>query len=189
MARKRLPLNRLSWIDPFGVALCISLTVALYALVVQPLSETQASHGNAQEERTGNREKILALETVIAELKDALRTTQQGLEQSQANLRPMPQMNQRMAELTQLFGDCQLSIDNIQIGEASEGAQRPTVPVSIIGTGAYRQCVVFLHRLRKEFSDFTLTTIVVSGTPTTMDDRDTFHFELAWFSSPGFDSP
>ncbi len=188
MGERRLKYGMVSWIDVFGVVLCIALASVLYLLVIRPLKETRASQENAREELVLNREKAMALEAAMRQLKVALEETHGDMAQTHANLRPMPQMNQRMAELTQLVGDCQLGVDNIQIGKVSYGPQYGTVPVDITGRGPYTQCVMFLQKLRQDFRDFTLSGMEISGTPASTDDVERFRFKLVWFSAPRLES-
>lgn len=184
MGERRLKYGMVSWIDLVGVVLCITLAAVLYLLVIRPLKDMRASQEDAREKLVLHREKAMALEAAVRQLKVALEETQGDMAQSHANLRPMAQMNQRMAELTHLVGDCQLGVDNIQIGKVSYGPQYGTVPVDITGRGPYTQCVVFLQKLRQDFGDFTLSGMEISGTPASTDDVDRFRFKLVWFSAP-----
>jgi Tfp pilus assembly protein PilO len=183
MGRGHQQVSRVSWIDPLGAAFCVLLTVALYLLAVEPVGRTQAARAGVREELTRNHEKIAALKTVAEQLSDSLASTRQATAQSRAYLRPVPRMNQRVAELTQLIADCRLNVDHVQIGEALNRPLFVRVPVTITGKGRYEQCLVFLQRLKRDFPDFTLATIDISGTPAQPDDLDAFSLELAWFAT------
>ena len=70
-------------------------------------------------------------------------------------------INKRIAVLTEFFADCTLHIDDVQTGRICSGLQCDLVPITIVGRGAYPQCVRFLHRLCSTFPDMSVMRIEI----------------------------
>jgi len=98
-------------------------------------------------------------------LQRRLGALQQQISDNPLHLQPASAINKRLGELTDLAAQLGLRMEDVQPGKISTTARFETVSIHLAGTGNYRTCVQFLHRLRTGFPDTSVTSLQLTGNP------------------------
>ena len=74
-------------------------------------------------------------------------------------LLPPARVNDVLARVSTLAAACGVRLDEVRLGELARGDRYATLPVHAVGTGAYRDCVAFLHRLNHDCPDVGVAAV------------------------------
>jgi Tfp pilus assembly protein PilO len=170
-------------IDAAGIVVCIVASLLAYLVGVRQLIEQRSLLAGQREKLAVQREKFSKLEASMLSLRQQSVILQEQLAQSEIELESADQINRRIAELTTLFGDCSLEVDDVQTGKIVTGPKSDLVPISIAGRGGYRQCAAFLHKLCRTFPDISVTRFDLTGNPARPRELGKFHLELLWHAA------
>src|ERR1041384_4921849 len=99
------------------------------------------------------RDHVTTLGSSARQLRTQISNMQNALSKTEVKLQPATSINLRLSEITALAGECGLEAQYVQTGAAAPGAKFGQVPIQFAGSGSYRTCVTFLHRLRNDFPD------------------------------------
>ena len=128
-------------------------------------------------------------------LDNQLVVVKEKLTGSQIKLESSDRINQRIAELTSLFNDSALEVDDVQTGNITVGLKYDLVTINIAGRGGYKQCVVFLDELHQTFADISIAGFELEGPPFLLSQDRTgtkpksanaagkFNFQLFWHTT------
>jgi Tfp pilus assembly protein PilO len=185
-------------IDALAVTLCVILTAVVYFQGVSPLIGKQ-QHLRSQEVDLAKK-RIAASQRAarLSELRRRLARTRQTLDASAVRLKSIDQLNQELAELTQLARECGLAVESVQPGRLIEGQRYGIVPVTLLGKGAYPKCAWFMHALTDQRKDTGIVRFELTGEAADAGARPgavvatapaaapaSFRIELAWYTAPG----
>lgn len=179
------PLKKLAlWqIDAAAIVVCVLVSFVAYLVGIRPLIEQRSLLANQRQKLAIQREESAKLEDTMLGLRQQLVVLREELAQSEIKLESADQINRRIVELTTLFGDCTLEVDDVQTGKIVTGPKSNCVPISIAGRGGYKQCVAFLHKLCRTFPDISVTRFDLTGNPAMPKELGKFHLELLWHAA------
>jgi Tfp pilus assembly protein PilO len=182
---KPAAVQRKNWwtIDAGGIVVCILLSVALYYAGLQPLAAGYDRYLAQQSELEIKQQSATTSNASLQTLQRRLGSLQQQLTDNPLRLQPATAINKRLGELTDLAAQLGLRMEDVQPGKSNSGARFETVTIHLAGTGAYRTCVLFLHRLREKFPDTAVTSFHLSGNPNDTASIANFEFDLQWFTA------
>lgn len=171
-------------IDAIGAFVCLVASLVMYFAVLGPLIKQRSFLANQRDKLDTLRNESSGLGASMQRLSDQLATAEQQLAQGKVRLGSSDRANQRLAELTSLFYDCSLAVDDIQTGRPTAGHSWDLVPIRIAGSGEYAQCVTALGRLRQRFGDMSVARLRLAGDPARSGEPETFSFQLLWHTAP-----
>ena len=181
--------SRLLWIDAAGIGVCVLASVAGYMALVNPFLQTRSAATDLCREMETRHKKVAELESSVAMVKDRLDAAQQQLATGAIQLESAAHINKRIAGVTEFLSRCDLHVDDVQTGRVSSGLQYDLVPITIVGRGAYAQCVKLLQGLCSKYPDMSVMRIELAGSPTERAETEKFRFELFWYAAPGKPAP
>jgi Tfp pilus assembly protein PilO len=171
-------------IDAVGLALCALLTAGAYFAGWQPLQNNRAAE-EAREAALGlAKAQVAALSANSRAVRTQLTNAQAALAKLEIPLQPASSVNQRMAELTALAGECGLDVQYAQTGAVTSNPRIAQLPIQLSGAGTYRTCALFLHRLRERFPDTGIKTFDIAAPPSESSVVSSFNFQLVWYVQP-----
>ena len=181
----RIGKNRaLLQIDAIGAFVCLVASLGMYFAVLGPLIKQRSFLASQRDTLDTLRNESSGLGASMRTLSDQLASAEQQLAQGKVRLGSSDRSNQRLAELTSLFYDCSLAVDDIQAGRTTAGHSWDLVPIRIAGSGEYAQCVTVLGRLRQRFGDMSVARLRLAGDPARSGEPETFTFQLLWHTAP-----
>jgi Tfp pilus assembly protein PilO len=173
-----------SEIDGAGAVALIVLSVLFYFAAMKPLLDrAHAEEAQRQElelRRAKAEQSALALQATterLSELRSAIANNPQKLE-------PVRALNDRLGKIAALATARGLDIGDIRPGAVSVGERYSTVPISLVGTGKFQNCVRYMHDVQQKFGDTTVTAVKLTGTPDESSGTAAFQFELRWYAAP-----
>lgn len=172
-------------IDAAGVAVCLLLTVVVYAMAVQPVLDQKTEVLAQRQKLEQQRQRANELTGTLAKIRRQLVKIERAAAESEVRLKPVGNLNEQLAALTDLADDAGLRVDGVQPGEPTHGRRYETVPIELTGNGSYGACAAFLHRLHRSLPDMGVAGFELSATPRSPEDPAEFRFELTWFAAPG----
>jgi Tfp pilus assembly protein PilO len=171
-------------IDAAGIALCIVASLVAYWVGIRQLIDQRSVLAGQRQKLAAQRQESSDLEASMSKLKRQLAVVQEELARSEIEFESADQINQCIADLTTLFGDCTLEVDDVQTEDVVTCAKCDLVPISIAGRGGYKQCAAFLHNLCRTFPDISVTRFELQGNPATPEQPGTFRLQLFWHTMP-----
>jgi len=166
-----------------GTVICLLASFVIYFAALKPLFEQRFFLDKQHQKLTIQREESLSLGVSMRTLDNQLAVVQEKLVKNEIKLESSDRINQRIAELTSLFNDCALEVDDIQTGKISIGPKFDLVSISIAGRGGYKQCVALLHKLHQTFADISVAKFELAGDPAKTGRPGTFSFQLFWHTA------
>jgi hypothetical protein len=176
--------GRWSRIDAAGIGACAVISLLWYVMTISPLLEQRSRTADLRHEIGDQRQKAEQLKDAMASAQQQLETVRRELAAGGVQLDSAAHINRRIAVLTEFFTDCALHIDDVQTGRISRGLQCDLVPITIVGRGAYPQCIRFLRGLSSTFPDMSVMRIEFRGTPAPVTQPEQFRFEMFWYAAP-----
>ena len=181
LAGKKLALWQ---IDAAGIVVCIVAALVAYSVGIRPLIEQRSFLADQRKTLITKRKESSDIEASMLKLNKQLEFVREQLAQGEIKLESADQINRRIAELTALFSDCTLEVDDVQTGNIFTGPKCDLVPISIAARGGYKQCVAFLHNLHRTFADISVAGFELGGNPARPEQPATFRFQLLWHTVP-----
>ena len=171
-------------INAFGAAALVALTAVLGVAPLWMLWQNRQSvAGQAEALEVARRDHAAAMSTLAA-TRSRLVKVQDDLAANAIQLEPASAVNRRLADLSELATRCGLEVDELKPAEPLSGRHSQRVPVHMIARGSYRECVVFLNRLRRQLPDTGAGSMELSGAPTESDWRISLRCVLWWHATP-----
>jgi Tfp pilus assembly protein PilO len=182
-------------IDMAGLLICIAASLVTYFTQLKPLIEQSFFLASQRRDLAVQRQESSKLGASMRTLDNQLVVVKEKLTNSQIKLESSDRINQRVAELTSLFNDSALEVDDVQTGNITVGLKYDLVPINIAGRGGYKQCVVFLDELHQTFADisiagleltrprFLLSQESAGAKPKSAKTGGKFNFQLFWHTT------
>jgi len=177
--------KRLAMIDAAGVAVCLALSAAVYAVAVRPVLDERAARRQQAVELREREQKASELGATLANRRQTLAQTEQQVATRSLKLHPLAQLNRRLADLTQMSDACELSLDQVEPGTQEPGTHYVSVPIRVTGRGTYTSTTQFLARLHERWPDLAVASLDLSGNPRMAQDQPRFTIQLLWYAAPG----
>jgi Tfp pilus assembly protein PilO len=171
-------------LDVAGTGVCLVLSLACYLTTVGPVVRQRSATAALRREMQTQQEKSSKLKTSIGTVKEQLRAVQQDLAATAIQLDAAAHINRRIAGLTRFLSDCELQVDDVQTGRTGGTSRYDLVPITIVGRGAYRQCIKLLQGLCSTFPDMSVMRIELAGNPAQPSEPDKFQIEMFWYAAP-----
>ncbi len=171
-------------LDIVGIGVCLVSSLACYLTTVGPAVRQRSATAALRREMQAQQEKSVKLKTATGTTKECLRAVQQDLAATAIQLDAAAHINRRIAGLTQFLSECGLQIDEVQTGRVGSTSRYDLVPITVVGRGAYRQCVQLLHGLCSTFPDMSVMRIELAGNPAQATEPDKFQIEMFWYAAP-----
>ncbi len=172
-------------IDAVGLGLCVVMSLVSYLTTVRPFVRQRSATAALRQEMRTQQEKASQLEAQVGTVKEQLRAVRQDLAAAAIQLESAAHINRRVASLTEFFAGCAIQVDDVQTGRICAGPRYDLVPITIVGRGAYPQCVKLLHGLCRSFPDMSVMRIELSGNPGQTLEPEKFQLVLFWYAAPG----
>jgi hypothetical protein len=178
--------NRTRWtrIDVIGVGVCAVISLLWYLTTVNPLLAQRLRTADLRRQIRDQQQKTEELKIAMASAHQQLGAVRRDLAASGVELDRAAHINRRIALLTEFFAGCDLHVDDVQTGRICKGLQCDLVPITLVGRGAYDQCVRFLHGLCATFPDMSVMRIEFKGNPSPSAPSEQFRFEMFWYAAP-----
>lgn len=182
-------------IDIACMLICTAASLVTYFTVLKPLIEQRFFLASQRRDLAVQRQESSRLGVSMRTLDNQLVVVKEKLTNSQIKLESSDRINRRIADLTALFNDSALEVDDVQTGNISVGSKYDLVPISIAGRGGYKQCVVFLDKLHQTFADISVAGFELEGPPFLLSRESTgakpksanvagkFNFKLFWHTA------
>lgn len=174
-----------SEVDGAGVVVAIVLSGLFYFMGLKPLLDRQHTEILQDRQLEIQRAKNDQGERSLQTLREHLALVQAEIADSPQKLEPLHALNDRLARITALAAVRGLDIADIRPGAATTSLHYKTVPILLTGSGSYVNCVRYLHQLHEQFTDTTVTSLRMTGTPEDRDTAPSFQFELRWYAAAG----
>ncbi len=166
--------------DSIGVAVFIALTGLAYLLEFEPAMRDRDALRAGATELADKRETSTRLQSTIYSLNNQIQA-RQAAQATELKLQPPTQINDRLSALSTLATDHGLTVEAIEPGEAKGAVRYSTIPIRILGRGKYPQVARFIHALRTELPDTSVTDLAISGAG---DTAPTVTLNLLWYAAP-----
>ena len=178
--------NKHPWLklDAAGIAICLALTLVVYALGIHPLVTRQSELVQRERDLTERRKEANDMAVALTNLRRELAVVEQSLVESPLRLQAVSAVNHRLALITTLASQQKLQLNEIQPGQPTRGTHYDTVPIAIAGTGRYRTIAAFLNLLHTTFPDTGISAFNITGSRAQPDAPATFRFTLSWYAAP-----
>ncbi|MBC8108138.1 MAG: type 4a pilus biogenesis protein PilO [Anaerolineae bacterium] len=171
-------------IDIAGIVICLVLSGAAYLVGARPLMASRDERAERDVAFAATVEQANSLSASTRALRTQLSTAQTALARIEIPLQPSTSINQRIAELTALGGECYLEMQSIQPGAITNSERFAQIPIQVTGTGTYRTCADFLQRLRKQCPDTAVCAFELSVPPGDSSMAVSFNIQLMWYVQP-----
>jgi Tfp pilus assembly protein PilO len=171
-------------IDAAGIMVCVATSLVAYFAALQPLVRQRALLANQRQELATQSGQSSKLKESMLTLKNHLAAVREELAQSKIKLESADRINGRVADVMGFLNDYKLRVDDVQIGKTLADLRCELVPISITGSGGYKQCAAFLHQLHQTFPDISVARFELNGSPTKPEQPCKFDFELFWLAIP-----
>jgi len=174
----------LTRIDAAGIGICVLISLAWYVTTISPLLEQRSRAADLRRQIEEQQHKAGQLKAGMATAQRQWEVVRKELATNDVQLDSAAHINRRIAVLTEFFSNCDLHIDDVQTGRISGGLQCDLVPITVVGRGAYPQCIRFLHGLCSTFPDMSVMRIELRGTPAPVAQPEKFRFDMFWYAAP-----
>lgn len=171
------------WIDAAGLAACLVVSIASYALGVAPLVQRSADLRDAIQQHRRQEQVMADMTQSLDQLKHRLEQNQDALNEAVFELQPISRLNQYLARLTDLAKQNGLSLHEIKSGQPIAFKHYRSIPIDLSGTGTYQDSVRFLHNLNKNFLDIRVSALNLSVLTHSPTPRARIDMSLVWHAA------
>ncbi len=167
----------LAWLHIGGLAAVGALVACFYYVAVQPRAQALAEQHQLQAALEEAQERHTTASAQAARLEQQLERTQSVLDDA-APLRPVSQLNRRLADLGGLLQTHRVEMHELNPGEARPHEALQLVPLRLRASGEFPQLVEMLEQLHQQHPD---THVVGLTLQRERDSRATeIALDLSW---------
>jgi Tfp pilus assembly protein PilO len=171
-----------------GVCVLAAMSLIAFMAGVRPLL-ARWSAAAALKVAVDSRQQIAGdVERQEAALRDDLNRVRMALDASSLTLQTAAFRNERLARLTELAADHDLSVNGVLTTDVVRDERYDMVPIRIEGMGSFPDCVRFLHDLNGRFRDTGVRAFELRGSPGRHATDAFFRFEMVWYAAPSLAS-
>jgi len=170
-------------IDAAGLAVCLVISIAFYALGVAPLIQRSADIQDSIEEQQRQEQVKIDLARSHNQLKQRLGQAQKELNEAAIQLQPISRLNEYLAQLTNLATKSGLSLYEIKSSKPVTLKHYRSIPIRLSGTGTYQDSVSFLHSLNREFPDIRVSALNLSVSAYSEKPEPKVNMSLVWHTA------
>ena len=171
-------------IDAPALGVAVLLTGLAFMGAVRPIL---ASRARASEVLTELDDAVAAVRRVRADRADlevAASAMRRELDGRTWKVEPVSELNQRLAGLTTLAGECGLTISQLTPGTTTPTARYTAVAMRLTARGSFGAFSSFISRLRGAFPDTGVVGLRASANPERGAADAECAVELVWFAAP-----
>lgn len=167
--------------DAAGVAAIVTLAAVWWVFGYRPLETAHADRQAQVREVQAAANERESLESSVAAAKARVERLRERIRAESIQLGKLEDLNARNNALARLAEESRLRLDTIRPGDVVPGVRYTGVPIRLLGTGTYAECVEFLERLRRVFPDVGVNAFDLRSVP---GGGASFVFDLVWFTAP-----
>jgi Tfp pilus assembly protein PilO len=171
-------------IDAAAVGLCMLLSAGAYFAAIGPMLSSRDDRSAREASLVETKDQATRMVADARLIRAQLNHAQIALAKIEIPLQSATAVNQRLAELTALAGECGLEVQAVQPGAILSSQRYALLPIQVSGTGTYRTCTKFLHRLGEKFPDTAMRAFELSANPAEPATPASFNFQLSWYVQP-----
>ena len=167
-------------LDSIGLAIFVALTGLAYLLEFEPAMRDREAVRAHSIELADKRQTISHLQANIHTVRGQIGALQSA-QARELKLQTPSAINDRLSVLSTMAADKGLLVEAVEPGDASAAVRYSTIPIRISGRGRYPQFVTFIHAIRAELPDTSITDLSMSGGGT---GAASFTLNLLWYAAP-----
>lgn len=142
--------------DLVGVAVFAGLILGLIFGVIVPVAVHDRLAIGRQRAALQLQQRVNVLTAHVRVATTELQQVKARIAAAPERLRPASSLNERLAALVALAGECGLSIQDLKPGDGVRRAKEFAVPVRVVGRGSYPDVARLLHALHDDMSDISV---------------------------------
>ena len=170
------------YIDLGALGLLVVMSLVAYLLGVEPVIERHRGLDLRKAELSARQNTDRELSARVAQVATRITELKQELSENAIKLQSVDQINTQLARLAALTGTCGLKLDQLRPDKALNGSRYQTVPIYLVGSGSFPQCVKLLNRLQREFPDMSVASFEVTGDPTKPKEATKLRVDILWYA-------
>jgi Tfp pilus assembly protein PilO len=169
-------------VDIGGALACAALSLIACFLAVSPLLRQRTALAQQRQQMTDQSQQATQMRAEQRQFAAKVARIRAELATYDLHLQPAARVNQQIAQITSIAGECRLEVSDVQPLPTVHTARHAIVPIELSGTGAFRDCLRFLHRFDQLFADSGVATLELSSIPSSEGSAlVSFHFRVHWF--------
>ena len=172
-------------IDLAGFAVCVGVSCLAYALTLGPLLRQKSGLAVQREESVVQTRNSTVLKATLRTLKHRAIKIREELESTDRTLEAADRINHHLARLTEVLNSSGLQIDTVTAGRIRQGPNCSFIPIAVVGSGSYLQCLSALHQLRRRMGDVSVVGFDLEGVPNQSEGLANFMLDMFWYTTPG----
>lgn len=171
-------------IDIAGVVVCLLLTAVVYFVGFKPMLDREADDMAQRDALRQQQQQLDQTTATLTVMRGNLVKFRHAIKESAIQLQSSANLNRRVGEITELASRCGLAVHEIQPGTISSGERYDTVPIQLGGQGTYQNCARFLSELHDAFPDTGVSSLEMTGNPSSPATPAMFRLALTWYAAP-----
>jgi len=172
-------------LDLAGLAVCVGVSCVAYSLSLGPLLKQKTSLVTQREESVAQTRNATVLKATLRTLKHRAIKIREELESTDRTLESADRINHHLARLTDLLTHCGLQINNVRAGQLQRGPNCSFIPIAVVGSGSYLECLSALHQLHRNIGDVSVVGFDLEGVPDKSEVLCNFMLDMFWYTTPG----
>ena len=172
-------------IDLTGLAVCVGVSCLAYTLSLGPLLKQKSALVAQREESVVQTRNSTVIKATLRTLKHRAIRIREELESTDRTLESADRINHHLARLTDVLTGCGLEIDTVAAGQIRRGPNCNFIPIAVVGSGSYLQCLSALHQLHQSIGDVSVVGFDLEGVPNQSEGSASFMLDMFWYTTPG----
>ena len=145
--------KRLLSLNSAGAAACGAVVILFLACGLRPLLGRAAAATTAKHRLEAAIVQRDGFDAAIRDENDRLQALHREMSTTAVVLQPPSKVNDLLARVSAISANCSVRLDDVRVGKLISGDRYATLPLHAMGRGTYRDCVRFLHELRRACPD------------------------------------
>lgn len=170
-------------IDVGGLAVLSILGLIFFFQSVRPwMLQDQAAQAQ-RKQFLSLRQRAASAASQVRHLSSALKAERQASASLAVAGKDVRHLNSQLASIAALASKRGMQLRNIEPGRPSAEADRVELPIHLTGVAGYRDCAAFLHALRDDFPDTSVSSLRLSAHPDGDRTLVDFDINLRWYAT------
>ncbi|VAX40966.1 hypothetical protein MNBD_PLANCTO03-2394 [hydrothermal vent metagenome] len=168
-------------VDTIACTLALAIAGAAFWVGVKPALHSEEDTRRLGSQMSLSNQQLEDAQSQYRKVRQEIDTCRARLAELAIVLDAPDQLASRQDEVSKVFSEAGLSINQLSVGAVERGELLDVIPFRLSGSGAFPDVVATMHTIREVFPDMAVTVFQIGSAGGAGDEGVGFSFDIAWY--------
>jgi len=168
-------------VDTIACTVALAIAGAAFWIGVKPALHSEEDTRRLGSQMQESNQQLEEARSQYRKVRQEINTCRARLAELAIVLDAPDQLAARQDEVSRVFSEAGLSINQLSVGTVERGDLLDVIPFRLSGSGAFPDVVATMHTIREAFPDMAVTIFQIGSAGGAGGEGVGFSFDIAWY--------